>query len=101
MIRSGVVSAVSVGFLPIQATPLPKGGSRFTKWELLEVSFVSVPCNPNAIVTARSLPTEQEAARLRLAELRRQMNAPAPLDAALVRSRARRTLADLKARGAW
>jgi HK97 family phage prohead protease len=58
LVKSGVVSAVSVGFDPVDGEPLdpqrPRGGQRFTRWELLECSFVSVPADPGAVVTARN-----------------------------------------------
>jgi HK97 family phage prohead protease len=64
--KSGVIKAVSVGFIPIAREPLREGGWRFMKWELLELSLVSVPANPNALVIERSLgrrePTMRELA---------------------------------------
>jgi phage head maturation protease len=51
--KSGVIKAVSVGFIPISYEPL-RAGRRYTKWELLELSLVSVPANPNALVIERS-----------------------------------------------
>jgi len=59
LMKSGVVRAVSVGFNPIDGEALnpakPRGGQRFTEWELLELSAVSVPSDPDALVTARAL----------------------------------------------
>jgi HK97 family phage prohead protease len=58
LMKSGVVRAVSVGFNPIDGEALnaskPRGGQRFTDWELLELSAVSVPSDPDALVTARA-----------------------------------------------
>lgn len=57
LVKSGIVNAVSVGFDPIDGDPLdprkPYSGKRFTEWELLECSFVSVPADTGAVVTAR------------------------------------------------
>ena len=53
--KSGVMNTVSVGFKPIEYEDNKAGGVDFLKWELLELSCVAVPCDPNAVVTARSL----------------------------------------------
>ena len=55
MLKAGYLSAVSVGFLPVQYKPRQGGGFLFTEWELLELSVVSVPANPSALVTERSI----------------------------------------------
>jgi HK97 family phage prohead protease len=52
--KAGVLRAVSVGFNPIEAEPIKGGGVRYTEWELLELSVVTVPANPNALVLERS-----------------------------------------------
>jgi HK97 family phage prohead protease len=54
LIKERIISAVSVGFLPIEQKPRAGGGWLYTEWELLELSFVSVPANPSALVTERS-----------------------------------------------
>lgn len=63
LVKSGVISAVSVGFDPIDGEPIdprkPYGGKRYTEWELLETSFVSVPADTGAVVTARELERDQ------------------------------------------
>lgn len=48
LVRDGALSAVSVGFQALKATPLPSGGQRFDSWRWLELSLVSVPANPDA-----------------------------------------------------
>lgn len=58
LVKSGVIRTTSVGFNPLEGEPIdlakPRGGQRFTKWEIMEVSFVSVPADTGAVVTARA-----------------------------------------------
>lgn len=58
LVKNGIVSGISVGFDVLDGEPLdpkkPRSGQRFTKWELLECSFCSVPVDPGAAVTARA-----------------------------------------------
>lgn len=46
------MNASSIGFIPVKYKPNDQGGYDFTEWELLELSLVAVPCNPNAIQRA-------------------------------------------------
>lgn len=59
LVKSGIVSGVSVGFEPIDAEPLdpkkPRGGMRISNWELLETSFCAIPVDADAMVTARAM----------------------------------------------
>lgn len=48
MVEAGLVTSYSIGFRAAKSEPLRTGGSRFTDWELLEVSAVVVPANPDA-----------------------------------------------------
>jgi HK97 family phage prohead protease len=61
--KSGVIKAVSVGVTPIAYEPLRAGGRRYTQWELIELSLVSVPANPNALVIERSLGSREPTMR--------------------------------------
>ena len=54
MVRLGFVKAVSVGFRPAKWSYNDAGGVNFEEQELLELSFVSVPANPEALVEAKS-----------------------------------------------
>jgi HK97 family phage prohead protease len=52
----GVLRAASIGFQPLHAVPNRSGvGLTFTEWELLEVSLVPVPANPEAVRTLKAL----------------------------------------------
>lgn len=50
--KTGMLNAVSVGFIPKDASPLEEGGMEITEWELLEFSAVSVPANQDALAQA-------------------------------------------------
>ena len=47
LVKSGIVNAVSIGYEPLETEPRNAGGLMIKSWSLLELSFVSVPCNPN------------------------------------------------------
>lgn len=52
--KAEIINAASVGFEPVESEPIKGGGRRYTKWKLLEISLVSVPANPSAVVIVRS-----------------------------------------------
>jgi hypothetical protein len=54
LVRDGFLQAVSTSWRPLAYDPMPNGGLRFTKVDLLEVSQVCVPALPTALATARS-----------------------------------------------
>lgn len=59
-IKEGFINTVSVGFVPKEWEELDKdlgiwGGLKYTKQELLELSFVPVPANPEALVALRAM----------------------------------------------
>ena len=54
LFKAKILNTVSPGFRELEVEPLPGGGVRIKRWELLEVSGVAVPANPQAVVTARS-----------------------------------------------
>ncbi len=51
-VKAGLVRAVSIGFQAIDMEPIKNGGWRFTKWEWLELSLVTIPANVEATITA-------------------------------------------------
>lgn len=58
-IQQGFLNTVSVGFMPLEWKELepdnPWGGKLYTKQELLELSVVPVPANPEAVIALRSI----------------------------------------------
>lgn len=61
-VKDGDIDTVSIGFNAIEAEPMdparPKGPKKFLRCELLELSFVSIPANPDAVVIERAAETE-------------------------------------------
>lgn len=53
-VKYKLLDAVSIGFNVLEGgiEELRNGGLRFTKWEILELSLVGVPANPEAVITA-------------------------------------------------
>jgi HK97 family phage prohead protease len=49
-----LLDAVSIGFRVLDDgyEVMKSGGLRYTKWEMLELSLVGVPANPDAVITA-------------------------------------------------
>lgn len=56
LVDEGFINAVSVGFIPLERT-----GNKITKSELLEISFVPVPANQEALTLAHQKGISQEA----------------------------------------
>lgn len=58
LVKTGVLRAVSIGFMPLEMEPLdakePWGGQHVLSADLLETSFVAVPADTGAVVTQRS-----------------------------------------------
>lgn len=53
-VKYKLLDAVSIGFNVLEdgVEVMKSGGYRFTKWEMLELSLVGVPANPDAVITA-------------------------------------------------
>ncbi len=51
LVKSGLIRGLSIGFAPLKSEPI-KGsfGQRFTKWDWMELSLVSVPANQDATI---------------------------------------------------
>jgi len=58
MVEAMLVDSFSIGFraLPGGTEQLPSGGIRFTRWELLECSVVTIPANADAKIQRVSQP---------------------------------------------
>ena len=60
-IRARLVKGLSVGFQPLEYEPIrdkkgnPTGGLHFKRWRWLELSAVTIPMNPDAALSLRSL----------------------------------------------
>jgi HK97 family phage prohead protease len=95
LLKSRVLNAVSVGFLPLAAEPIRgTNGLRYTSWELLEISVVSIPANANALVQERSL------ARKRVTDLAAHRVARDLARAAAIEARHPRSREEMLARAA-
>lgn len=55
MVKSGGIKGVSIGFDPLDGKPLKGGGTEFTRCDLMEFSFVTIPCHADALVVERSM----------------------------------------------
>jgi HK97 family phage prohead protease len=62
LVRAGFITSKSVGFRPLAWTPNDEGGRNYTRVELLEHSYVSVPANAEAVVTAKQRGVRDRAA---------------------------------------
>ena len=49
-VKAGIIKAVSIGFRALKGVPLATGGTRWTKCEIIELSLVSVPAQPLAVI---------------------------------------------------
>jgi HK97 family phage prohead protease len=65
LVRDRAVRGLSIGFSPIESTDIEGSwGRKFTKWDFLECSCVSVPANQDAnIQTVKSIVQADESAR--------------------------------------
>src|SRR5262249_9224698 len=59
MIKGGFLNAVSVGFRAIESQLNPAGGRDYLRQELLELSIVPVPADPQALIVRRGISGKQ------------------------------------------
>jgi HK97 family phage prohead protease len=62
-VKHRIIKGVSIGFKPEEYEPNKSGGMDFTKAEVHELSLVSIPCNPEAVITAFKSLEDAEAAQ--------------------------------------
>ena len=76
LVKAGVIRSVSIGFDAKEMQPIdkakPRGGQKILRCELLEISFVSVPADPDAMVIERAVQGDVA----RFASLRRCRGGP-------------------------
>ena len=61
LIRAGLIKGLSVGFIGRDWEAIHTGGRRFTEWEIIELSAVTVPANQEAeILEVKRLAEAQE-----------------------------------------
>lgn len=51
-VKAGLVRGLSIGFSPIEYSFMDNGGVRFTQWEWMELSLVTIPANQEAGITS-------------------------------------------------
>lgn len=61
LVKEGILNTFSIGFIPREYDEEKK---IINKWELLEISVVSVPANPDAVVVAKGLKENDLAQKL-------------------------------------
>ncbi|ABA49860.1 HK97 family phage prohead protease [Burkholderia pseudomallei] len=63
-VKTRLIRGVSIGFIARATSPLPNGGTRFTKAEVHELSLTAIPANPEAKITGfKALPEVPDSAR--------------------------------------
>jgi HK97 family phage prohead protease len=55
LLSAGVLRGISVGFIPVEHKQRDTGGYHYLRQKLVEASLVSVPANPAALLTAKTL----------------------------------------------
>lgn len=60
-VKAGLVTSVSIGFRPLDAgEPLRNGGRRYSSIEVMELSLVTIPANPDAKVLGTKMADQVE-----------------------------------------
>ena len=99
LVKAGIVKGVSIGFDPTETEPMnpgrPRGPQRYVSSNLMELSFCSIPANPQAEVIQRNRSgnDRNSGARMSKAERLRRAVALAPLIDMSKAARLRRAIA--------
>ncbi|MEX3990593.1 HK97 family phage prohead protease [Paraburkholderia sp. EG286A] len=76
-VKAGLLRSVSIGFRPLESEPIDGGSVRYTKWEWLELSLVSIPANVDAAITEmKSLTLAEQVVERQLAQWRAENPRP-------------------------
>lgn len=71
LIKSGAIRGLSIGFWPLEATKNGFGGDDITSLDLLEISCVSIPAHPEAVITSAKSANGGKGKKLTKANVRR------------------------------
>lgn len=97
LIEDGVLRAVSVGFRALDWEPMEKSDGYLIKSaELLEVSLVSVPAHPSALLLSKNLGLSAQDRKLIFSPSQRE-RAPVVSDKSATVERARQDIAEMRA----
>lgn len=75
-VKYKLVTAVSIGFNPIEYSWMDDGGIHFLEWEWLELSLVTIPANSEAVLRAVKSTDQQVRAALGIKDEDRRIPSP-------------------------
>ena len=75
-LKYNLVSAVSIGFNPIEFSYKDDGGIHFNEWEWMELSLVTIPANSEAVLRAVKSADQQVRAALGIKDEERRLSSP-------------------------
>ena len=75
-VKYNLVSAVSIGFNPIEFSYKDDGGIHFNEWEWMELSLVTIPANSEAVLRAVKSADQQVRAALGIKDEERRLSSP-------------------------
>lgn len=51
-IKAGLITSLSIGFIPLEYAPNQKGGLDIASWDWMELSLVTIPAQPDATISS-------------------------------------------------